>query len=46
PDTAADLERLGVFNTSTTGYVLQSIAWIIAILAVFVPLAIRQFNRS
>jgi len=36
PDTAADLERLGVFNTSTTGYVLQSIAWIIAILAVFV----------
>ncbi len=46
PDTAADLERLGVFNTSTTGYVLQSIAWIVAILAVFVPLAIRQFNRS
>ncbi|MBX3286714.1 MAG: ABC transporter permease [Acidimicrobiales bacterium] len=46
PEVAADLERYGVFNTSTTGYVLQSVAWIVAILAVFVPLAVRQFNRS
>lgn len=46
PEAAADLERFGVFNTSTSGYVFQSIAWILAILAVFVPLAVRQFNKS
>lgn len=46
PDEAANLEKLGVFNTSTTSYVLQSIGWILLILAIFVPLAIRQFNRS
>ncbi|HEX2578495.1 MAG TPA: ABC transporter permease [Aquihabitans sp.] len=46
PDTAADLERFGVFNASTTSYVLQSIAWIALILAVFVPVAVREFNRS
>lgn len=46
PDAAAQLQRAGVFNTTTTGYVLQSLAWIAGILAIFVPLAVRQFNRS
>ena len=46
PDVAADLQRYGVFNTSTTGYVLQSLAWIAVILAIFVPAAVRQFNRT
>ncbi len=45
-DTAHQLQQAGVFNTSTSGYVLQSLAWIAAILAVFVPLAIRTYNRS
>ena len=46
PRAAAGLQDAGVFTTSTTGYVLQSLAWIAVILAVAVPLAIRQFNRS
>lgn len=46
PDVARNLEQAGVFNTSTTGYVLQSLGWIVAILAVFVPLAVREFNRT
>ncbi len=46
PDVAAGLQKAGVFTTSTTGYVLQSLAWMVAILAIFVPLAVRQFNRS
>lgn len=46
PDVAADLEKFGVFNTSTTGYVIQSLAWIVVILAIFVPLSIRQFNKN
>ena len=46
PEAAAALQRAGVFNTSTTGYVLQSLAWTVAILAVFAPLAVRRFNRS
>ncbi len=46
PDAAAQLERAGVFTTSTTGYLLQSLAWIAVILAIFVPLAIRQFNKG
>ncbi len=46
PEAAADLQASGVFTTSTTGYVIQSVLWIVAILAVFVPLAIRRFNRG
>lgn len=46
PDAAAGLQKAGVFTSSTTSYVLQSLAWIVVILAVFVPLAVRQFNKS
>ena len=46
PDAAGTLRQAGVFTSSTTSYVLQSVAWIVAILAIFVPLAVRQFNRS
>jgi ABC-2 type transport system permease protein/oleandomycin transport system permease protein len=46
PDAAAHLERAGVFTTSTSGYVLQSLAWIVGILVVFAPLAVRRFNRT
>ena len=46
PDAAAQLERAGVFTTSTAGYLLQSLAWIAVILAIFIPLAIRQFNKG
>ena len=46
PDVAADLEKFGVFNTSTGGYVIQSLAWIVVILAIFVPLSVRQFNKN
>lgn len=46
PDASAQLERAGVFTTSTTGYLLQSLAWIALILAIFVPLAVRQFNKG
>ena len=46
PDVASNLEKFGVFNTSTGGYVLQSIAWIVVILAIFVPLSVRQFNKN
>ncbi|MFN8050671.1 MAG: ABC transporter permease [Acidimicrobiales bacterium] len=46
PDAAAHLQQAGVFNTSTSGYVVQSLAWIVGIVAVFFPLAVRQFNKS
>jgi len=43
---SANLQRHGVFNTSTTGYVLQSVAWIVVILAVFIPVGIGQYNKN
>ncbi len=46
PEATAKLRAAGAFTTSTTSYVLQSLGWIAVILAVFVPLAVRQFNRS
>jgi ABC transporter DrrB family efflux protein len=46
PQKSRLLEQAGVFTTSTGGYVLQSLAWTVVILAVFVPLAVRRFNRS
>ena len=45
PEAAAGLREAEILTASTTSYVLRSIAWIIGILAVFVPLAIRRFNR-
>ena len=46
PDAAKALEKAGTFTTSTSGYVLQSLVWIGVILALAVPAAVRQFNRS
>lgn len=46
PDVSSDLQRAGVFNTSTAGYVIQSVGWIALILVVFVPVTIRQYNKS
>jgi ABC-2 type transport system permease protein/oleandomycin transport system permease protein len=46
PAVAAQLEASGSFITDTRGYVLRSALWILAILAVAVPLAIRRFNRA
>ena len=46
PATSANLRAAGVFTSSTTSYVLQSLAWLAAILIIFVPLAVRQFNKS
>ena len=45
PEVAAQLQAEGILRASTLSYTLQSIAWIIGILAVFVPLAVRRFNR-
>ena len=36
----------GTFRTTTSGYLGWSAVWIVGILVVFVPLAVRQFNRS
>ena len=46
PKAAAQLRAVGTFTTSTTSYVLQSVAWMALILAVFVPLAVKQFNKA
>lgn len=46
PSASAQLRAAGTFTTSTTSYVLQAIAWIAVILAVFVPLAVREFNKN
>jgi ABC transporter DrrB family efflux protein len=46
PEASAILRHNGVFTASTTSYVLQSLMWLAAILAIFVPLAVRQFNKS
>ena len=46
PDASARLQDAGVFTTSTQSYVLQSIAWCVALLVIFVPLAVRRFNQT
>ena len=46
PEAASALQKSGVFVTDTTGYVIRAILWMVAILAVFVPLAIKQFNKT
>ena len=45
-EAAQALQDSGSFTTTTTGYVLRSLLWVAAILAVSVPLAIRQYNRT
>jgi ABC-2 type transport system permease protein/oleandomycin transport system permease protein len=46
PTASAQLRSVGTFTTSTTSYVLQAIGWIALILVIFVPAAIKQFNKS
>ena len=46
PDAAHKLQQAGVFTTSTSGYIVQAVAWMIVFLAVFVPLAVREFNKT
>jgi ABC-2 type transport system permease protein/oleandomycin transport system permease protein len=43
---AGKLRHFGVLTTSTTSYVLQSLAWIVILLAIFVPMAVRRFNQE
>ena len=45
PDDAAALRQAGLLTASTTSYVLQSIAWIVLIVGIAAPAAIRRFNR-
>jgi hypothetical protein len=40
------MRQTGTFTSTTDSYVFQSIVWIIVILAVFIPMSIRKFNRS
>lgn len=44
-DTALLRER-GLLTASGTSYVLQAIGWIVAILAVGIPLAVRRYRRA
>ena len=46
PAFVKQLQTSGSFTTDTRGYVVLSIIWIVGILAVSVPLAIRRFSRS
>ncbi len=46
PDTAAGLRHAGLFTTSTTSYVLQSLAWIAVILLISAPAAVRRFRQA
>ncbi len=46
PDASAKLQQAGTFTTTTSGYVIQAFVWIAVILAIFVPLAVRQFNKT
>ena len=45
PDDAAALRQAGLLTASTTSYVIQSIAWIVLIVGIAAPAAIRRFNR-
>jgi ABC-2 type transport system permease protein len=45
PDTAAQLRAADILQASTLSYTLRAIAWILGILLVFVPMAVRRFNR-
>ncbi len=46
PKMEASLRASGSFTTDTHGYVLRSLGWTVAILAVAIPLAIRRFQRD
>ena len=46
PQAARALQASGSFTTSTSGYVIRSVIWIVVILAFSVPRAIRRFNQS
>jgi len=46
PAFVKQLQTSGSFTTDTRGYVILSIVWIVGILAVSVPLAVRRFTRS
>ncbi|MCU1351877.1 MAG: type transporter, partial [Acidimicrobiales bacterium] len=46
PSDTAHLRAGGLLTASTTSYVLQSLAWIALLLAIFVPMAVRRFNRE
>ena len=46
PEAAKALQVSGSFITDTNGYVIRSLLWIAVILAVSVPLAVRQFKRT
>lgn len=46
PAVAAQLRASGSFITDTRGYILRSLIWIVGILVVAVPLAIRRFDRA
>jgi ABC-2 type transport system permease protein/oleandomycin transport system permease protein len=45
PGAATELREFGAFTTSTASYVLQTIGWIVLILALAVPSAVRLYNR-
>ncbi len=46
PHTATSLQASGALSTDTAGYVVQSVIWIVVILACAVPLAVRRFEQS
>ncbi len=46
PHTAGGLRRAGLFTTSTTSYVMQSLAWIALILLISAPAAVRRFRNT
>lgn len=46
PEATADLREAGVFTASGTSYVIQAVLWIVAIVAVAAPLAVRRYRRT
>ena len=42
----ASAVRALVIGGPTTSYVLQSLAWSVAILVVFAPIAVRRYRRA
>lgn len=46
PDATAALERTGRFQSPGTSYVIQTVLWISAVLAVAAPLAVRRYRRT
>ncbi|CAN5725758.1 MAG: ABC transporter permease [Iamia sp.] len=46
PESTAALREAGVFTKSGTAYVVQAMAWIVVIVAVAAPLAVRRYRRT